>query len=102
MLGVDGGINTMAAAQATCAQGSGSRLEKGRIVRWAASLCACFSAEALYAASCVNTAHHASVRELGPQIKNDPGIGGRTLLDFWLPGNGENKCRAEGTSAELA
>jgi hypothetical protein len=58
MLGVDGGIGTMAAAQATCTQGAGSAPESRRIVRWAALPSACFAAEALHAVSCANTALH--------------------------------------------
>jgi hypothetical protein len=100
-LALTGRIGTMAAAQATCTQGSGSRPGERCTVRWAASPCACLAADALHSASFANTDSTASVRELGPQIKNAPGIVLRALLDFWLPYQKTNQSRAEGTQHVL-
>jgi len=50
----------------------------------------------------VQTLHStASVRELGPQIKNGPGIVLSANLDFHFPDNEQNKCRAVSTQHAL-
>ena len=44
----------------------------------------------------------ASVQELGPTVKNDPGIGASAPLGFWFPDGDENRSRAGSTRAVLA
>jgi hypothetical protein len=92
----------MAAALATCAQGAGSRLEKGGscggkhrcVLAWPLVLSTLHRVHTLHAT--------ASVRELGPQIKIDPGIVLSANLGFHFPDNGQNKCRAVSTQHALA